>query len=298
MVPAFLSKGDTVAVVATAKVFDHQEVRNGIEVLRSWGLIVKEGEFLYEQDHYYAGSDAQRLSDLQKMFDDSTVKAIVFARGGYGTSRILDKVNFTRFSKKPKWLIGFSDLTILHSEVQKRGIASIHGNMCLQLAKPEFATSVQALKETLAGKMSALTGPYHSKNRKGKAKGIVVGGNLTLLIHALGTSSDFDWKGKILFLEEIGESLYHLDRMMLQLKRCGKLKNLAGLVLGQFSDMKDTTPPFGKKVEEIIFEHVASYKYPVAFGFACGHEAPNFPLVLGGRYSLSVEEESVLKYIG
>ncbi|MCU0431107.1 MAG: LD-carboxypeptidase [Cytophagaceae bacterium] len=289
VIPPRLEKGDQIAVVATAKVFNAEDVKAGMEVLKSWGLQVVPGKNLWKTDRYFAGTDAQRLSDLQTAIQNKNIKAILFARGGYGTSRIIDQVNFSALKTHPKWMIGFSDLTILHTELQRRGIASLHGNMCLQLANPAHALSVQALRETLAGIPYAHTLPSAAQQRVGKARGILAGGNLTLLVHGIGTASELDTSGKILFLEEIGESIYHIERMLIQWKRAGKFKKLAGLVLGQFTDIGDTQPAFGKSVEQVIRELVQEYSFPISFGVCSGHGSPNYPLVFGAPYVLQVQ---------
>lgn len=298
MIPSFLNKNDAVAVVATAKTFDAATVRRGVAVLRAWGLRVKEGKNLYRQDNFFAGTDAERLSDLQTALDDPEVRAIICARGGYGTSRIIDSLNFTRYARNPSWIVGFSDITMLHLELQRKGIASLHAPMCINLGDAQYASSAQNLKEALAGKFSDIVVAPRAFNRVGKSMGKLIGGNLTMLIHSLATTNDSDWSKRILLIEEVGENLYHLDRMMLQLKRVGKLKSLAGLIVGYCTDMKDSSPSFGKTTNEIIASHCSEYKFPIAFGIPSGHQAPNISLMMGGNYTLDVQKSEVrLSYV-
>ncbi|HEU4901622.1 MAG TPA: LD-carboxypeptidase, partial [Flavisolibacter sp.] len=267
-----------------------------IETLDSWGYNVELGASTHRQSsNYFSGTDAERLEDLQQMLDNKKINAILCARGGYGVSRIIDDLSFKKFKKNPKWIIGFSDITVLHAHLQARyKMASLHAPMAAAFNEGEFNNPyIQSLKKALEGEMAVYEcngGPF---NKKGKAKGELVGGNLTLLAHLIGTPSDVKTKNRILFLEDVGEYLYNIDRMLLQLKRAGKLDKLAGLVIGGFTDNKDTERPFGKEVHEIIHDQVKDYDYPICFGFPVSHEKENYALKVGGRYQLAVEEVNV-----
>jgi muramoyltetrapeptide carboxypeptidase len=288
--PDFLKKNDQVAVVATAKKFSAEQLETGLHKLEAWGLRVVPGKNLYKEHHQFAGSDKERLSDLQKALDNKNIKAIFCARGGYGTNRIIDQADLTKFRQNPKWLIGYSDVTILHCLLQREGFQSIHGTMPLLFDKDSY-DSLESLRKTLFGEKIEYTIQADALNRKGKTEGILIGGNLSILQSVIGTPTDFDTRKKILFIEDIDEYLYQLDRMMIHLKRAGKLKNLAGLVVGHFSDMKDNDTAFGKNVKEIILESVREYKFPVCFNFPAGHETENMALRFGAKLKLNVERE-------
>jgi muramoyltetrapeptide carboxypeptidase len=274
-----LRKGQTIGIVVPARKVDHEKLRDGIQIIESWGLKVELGKYCFEKDNtYLAASDADRLSDFQHMLDSESIDAIFCARGGYGTTRILDQLNFTRFIKQPKWILGFSDITALHLKLHQLGVPSIHGCMPTQFSNPEYAVSVVHLKQLLffdsPVEIVATSNPH---NRSGEANGKIIGGNLSLVVDALGTSTAPDTAGKILVLEEVDEPLYKIDRMLTQLKRAGKLSPLAGLVIGHMTDLKDTELPFNQTIEELILDKVSEFKYPVGFDFPIGHEAPNLP---------------------
>lgn len=269
------------------------------QTLASWGFKVKMGKTVGHQFHYFSGTDEERLQDLQQMLDDPQVNAILCARGGYGCSRIVDKIDWRRFKKHPKWIIGFSDVTVFHSTLfTKLKIASLHAPMA-NAFNDGGATEmyVQSLKKALTGKKNHYTVKAHPLNRKGKAIGFLLGGNLSLLAHQLGTASDIHTRGAILFLEDVGEYLYNVDRMLLQLDRAGKLKHLAGLVFGGFTDNKDTSSPFGKTIEQILAERIAAYDFPVCFDFPVSHEKENVALKVGATYQLQVGKTITLKEI-
>jgi len=297
--PPFLKEGDTVAIISSARKVSKAEMKPAIEILKSWGLNVQTGKNLYREDHQFAGTDEERAADFQKAVNSNTVKAILFARGGYGTVRIINRVDFKRFVKNPKWIICFSDITVIHSHLQKNfGIETIHAPMCLNLQNLS-ATCLGVLKATLFGERlsyssSKQQATLEKLNRKGKATGVLTGGNLSLLYALAGSASDIDTSGKILFLEDLDEYLYHIDRMMMNLKRSGKLQNLAGLIVGGMSEMKDNEIPFGKTAEEIVADAVAEYSFPVVYGFPAGHIQNNFPLILGREATLSVTEKMEL----
>jgi muramoyltetrapeptide carboxypeptidase len=286
--PAFLTKGDKIAIIASARKVSKDELQPAIELLTGWGLEVVLGSNLFNQENQYAGSDSERAYDLQMMFDDESIKAVICARGGYGTMRIIDKIDFTKFKQHPKWMIGFSDVTVLHSHIHHLGIQTLHAKMLLNINKNSEST--ETLRKALFGEALHYEVQAHSLNRKGVAKGELVGGNLSLLYALSGSVSDIDTAGKILFLEDLDEYLYHIDRMMIHLKRSGKLDHLAGLVIGGMTDMKDNAIPFGKTAEEIIIDAVKEFKYPICFNFPAGHIDRNLALVLGKKMELSVSD--------
>ena len=287
----YLKQGDTVAIIATARKINNTEIQPAKEFLESKGLNVLLGKHLFETDNQYAGTDAQRAEDLQWALDNKDIKAIIIARGGYGTVRLLEKIDFTEFKKQPKWLVGYSDVTVLHSAIHQLNIASMHATMPINFFKNEEAT--QSLIASLFGTMEAISISPCNQNKNGTAKGIVVGGNLSLLYALSGTAYDLETTNKILFIEDLDEYLYHLDRMMMQLKLSGKLKNLRALIVGGMTDMRDNTIPFGKTAEEIILDAVKEYDYPVCFNFPAGHIDKNLALKLGAEYELTVSAKNV-----
>ncbi len=292
--PDFLQKKDTIIIIAPANAVNREEINPAIEIFKSWELDVILGKQLFNTHHTFAGTDEERLEDLQNAMDNPTIKAIVCARGGYGTARIIDKLDFTKFLKNPKWLVGFSDITILHTHLHRLSIASIHGSMPLLFPK-QTKEAIQSLKNTLFGNHIEIKTKPHLLNQKGKAKGILIGGNLSLLVNSLGTSSEIDTENKILFLEDVNEYVYHLDRMIVQLYRANKLKNLAGLIVGQFSEIKDNLKGFGASIEQTIIEWTKTYSYPIAFNFPIGHEEHNIGVICGKEMNLIVEDnESIL----
>ena len=294
--PPYLKRGDTIGLIAPAGYMPFEKMQTCIDILNEWGYHVKTGDTAYSQSEtYFSGTDDQRLSDVQQMLDDPEVKAILCARGGYGVSRIIDQLSFKKFRKHPKWLIGFSDITVFHSHIYTNyKISTLHAPMAAAFNDGGYNNPfVQSLKAALAGDLADYECIAHDFNQLGKAEGVLVGGNLALLAHLVGTPSDIKTKNKILFLEDVGEYLYNIDRMFLQLKRSGKLEKLAGLIIGGFTDNKDTERPFGKTVYEIIQEHVKEYDYPICFGFPVSHEKENYALKIGVEYILTVAANGV-----
>jgi muramoyltetrapeptide carboxypeptidase len=289
MLPPSLRKGDTIAIAATARKVSLAEMQPAITLFESWGLKVLLPEGFFNADHQFAGNDAHRADNFQQLLDNADVKAIICARGGYGTARIIDKIDFSRFSEYPKWIIGYSDITVLHSHILSHTpVASLHATMPINMQSHNAdEQSIESLRHVLFGERVSYSFPFQPLNRDGKAQGRLIGGNMSVLYSLLGTPSDIVTDGCILFLEDLDEYLYHIDRMMLNLKRNGKLAKLAGLVIGGMNDMKDNTVPFGKTAEEIIAEHTAGYDYPVAFGFPAGHEIRNLALPFGTHYTFS-----------
>ncbi|MCC9166700.1 S66 peptidase family protein [Pontibacter harenae] len=293
-----LQPGDKIAILATARKISLAEVEFAIQVFESWGLEVVLGRTIDTAYHVFAGDDALRIQDLQQALDDPSIKTIVCGRGGYGTTRIIDQVDFTKFRQHPKWIVGFSDVTALLCHVHNLGIESVHGIMPLLFSKEGAAPSIESLRQVLFGEELNYTAASHAFNRTGTGQGQIIGGNLSLLDSIIGTKSDIDTTGKILFLEDLNEYLYHVDRMMVHLDRSGKLNSLAGLIVGDMSDMLDNADPFAKDAYEIIAEHVAKYNYPVCYGFPVGHEPLNLALVCGREAKLEVQEDGVrLGYI-
>ncbi|HOZ86374.1 MAG TPA: LD-carboxypeptidase [Bacteroidia bacterium] len=294
LIPPYLKVGDTVVIIATARKISDEELNPTINILNSWGLRAELAPNLFKSHHQFSGSDEERTEDLQWALNHKTAKAILIARGGYGTLRIIDNVDFTEFKKNPKWLIGYSDVTVLHSHLQSIGIVSLHATMPVNFLKHEDATL--SIRQLLFNEQIDYAIPCHPLNKPGKAEAEVIGGNLSLLYALSGSASEVDFTNKILFIEDLDEFLYHIDRMMLQLKRSGKLKNLAGLIVGGMSEMKDNSISFGKNAEEIIHDAVSEYNYPVCFNFPAGHIDENMALYLGKPGHLEVTKNNVKFY--
>lgn len=295
-VPPYLVKGDTIGLVCPAGFMPFEKVKTCVQVLQDWGYNVKVGNTVGGGSQtYFSGTDDERLHDFQQMLDDQEVKAVLCARGGYGTGRIIDGIDFRQFSKQPKWIIGYSDITVLHAHIYTNyNIATLHAPMAGAFNEGGFSSEyVLSLKQALEGKKIRYQVPAHPLNRKGEAVGELVGGNLALLAHLVGTDSDIKTKGRILFIEDVGEQLYNIDRMLYQLKRSGKLSKLAGLIFGGFTDVHDTDRPFGKPVETILKEIVAGYDFPVCFDFPVSHTERNYALKVGAGYKLKVTKNKV-----
>lgn len=292
--PAPLKPGDKIGVIAPAGAIRYPEdITAGMQALTEWGFDVVEGKTPALRHFQYAGTDDQRLEDLQYMLDHPEIKAIIAVRGGYGCSRIIDRVDFGRFGKHPKWLIGFSDITLLLCHLEALGFAGIHGPMVKQIGTEGSELASDSLRRILLGEPIAYTAPPHSFNRPGNAKGRLSGGNLCLFAHSIGSPSEIDTRGRILFLEDVGERLYNLDRMLWQLGRAGKLSGLAGLIAGRFTENTGLPEIFGQDTFEIISSHVKEYLYPVAFEFPIGHVPDNRPVVIGKEAVLEVMNEGV-----
>ncbi|WP_020598124.1 S66 peptidase family protein [Spirosoma panaciterrae] len=295
IVPPFLRPGDTVGVVSPASWFPYEELADGLRILRDdWQLNVIEGDSLRAIDGPFAGSDDLRRADLQRLFDDPTVRAVFAARGGYGCYRIADGLDLTGLEANPKWLIGFSDVTVLLSLLHNHQLVSLHGLMPRQFGDPDRAASLESVRQWLFGEIPAhYTVPVHPLNRIGQASGPLVGGNLTMLSNSIGTPTDVDLDGKILFIEDIDETFFSLDRMLTQFRRGGRLANLAGLVVGQFTDMRgNASLPFGKDANEIIADAVSAYRYPVLFDFPAGHVPFNLALPIGKTVTLQLTTQT------
>ena len=288
-IPTYLKKGDTIGITCPAGYMAAEKAQACIATLQSWGFKVMVGKTLGSQSkNYFSGTDEERRDELQAMLDDKNIHAILFGRGGYGMGRIIDQLDFTKFKKQPKWVIGFSDITVLHAHLYtKIKTASLHAPMAAAFNEGENEF-IQSLHKAITGKKAKYSCAAHPFNKQGAVTGELVGGNLSLLAHITGTPSDINTKNKILFLEDIGEQLYNIDRMLYQLKRSGKLDKLAGLIIGGFTDIKDTERPFGKTIYEAISDIVAAYDYPVAFNFPVSHGTENYALKIGVNYTLKV----------
>jgi muramoyltetrapeptide carboxypeptidase len=294
--PPYLQTGDTIGIVCPAGYMAKEKAQACINTIKSWGYKVRIGRTLgADQQNYFSGTDTQRLSDLQQMLDDNQIKAVLCARGGYGTGRIIDDISFEKFKKNPKWIIGFSDVTILHAHLCSiYNIASLHAPMAAAFNNDEDKNEfVLSLQKVLRGEKIKYACDGHALNKKGNSTGELVGGNLSLLAHLSGTPSAFNTNGRILFIEDIGEYLYNIDRMLYQLKRNGKLHGLSALIVGGFTNMKDTERPFGKNVYEIVRDIVREYDFPVCFNFPVGHQRENYALKIGAVYNLTVRKGKV-----
>jgi muramoyltetrapeptide carboxypeptidase len=299
--PDYLKIGDTIAIVATAGIIkDKEPIKKAIELAKSWGLNVLLGKNTFNQTNHFAGTDAERLSDLQLALDNKNVKAIWCARGGYGTVRIIDGVDFSKFKQYPKWVIGYSDVTVLHSHLHNLGFETLHAmlGMSMNIEEEKRLKSVESLKSTLFGKTITYKVPNSKYNKQGNAKGELVGGNLSILQGLLGSNSSIDTSNKILFFEEIGEYLYHIDRMVYALKRSGYFKNCNGLIIGGMTKIKKNTTPFGKTIEELILDATKEYDFPIFFDFPAGHDNDNRALILGRKIEMEVgKQNSVIKFM-
>jgi muramoyltetrapeptide carboxypeptidase len=295
-IPRYLKTGDTIAIVCPAGYMPAERAATCIETLQTWGYKVRVGHTLGgPSDNYFSGTDDERLTEFQQMLDDPGVSAILCGRGGYGLTRIIDRIDFSTFVKAPKWIAGFSDITILHTHIWSNyKIVTLHSPMAGAFndggAEDVY---VQSLRKALNGEKASYECAPHPFNRTGAATGRLVGGNLSLIAHLAGTISDIKTKGKILFLEDVGEYRYNIDRMLHQLKRSGKLDRLEGLVIGGFTDSKDTTRPFGATVEEIIRDVIGEYDYPVCFGFPVSHDRENYALKIGVEHTLCITPEKI-----
>jgi muramoyltetrapeptide carboxypeptidase len=290
IIPPSLKPGDAVAIVAPAKYIPQEKYTAILDVIARFGYHAVRGKTTFLEHGPFAGTDAERLSDLQHMINNPDIKAIFCLRGGYGSIRIVDSLDFSSFKTQPKWLIGFSDITVLHQALTRLGVASVHGQMPVNFSQ-HVPHSVTALFNVLKGEAQNYTVEPHPLNRHGETTGQLTGGNLSILCSLMGTPFEPQTGGKILFIEDIGEYLYRLDRLMQQLRLAGKLTNLKALVVGGLTDMQDNTPAFTKTAEEIIYDAVKDYPYPILFGFPAGHIANNYPLVLGGNYRLLVNNK-------
>ncbi|MFI5172402.1 MAG: LD-carboxypeptidase [Chitinophagales bacterium] len=288
-----LKKGETLGILSTARWQEEEELKLSNDFFREWGLKTVYGKTIKARHDQFAGDDDLRTSDLQQFLDDPSISAIICSRGGYGTIRIIDKIDFTAFVQRPKFICGFSDITVLHTHISdKLGISTIHSTMPICFSS-NSTESIQTLKNVLFGLPNPYEIPAHPLNKTGEAEGILAGGNLSILYSLLGTRFGFSTSGKILFLEDVDEYLYHIDRMMMSLKLAGKLENIKGLIVGGMTEMKDNLVKFGKSAQEIISEHVTNLNIPVCFGFPAGHQDDNRALYMGSKTKMRVGSDGV-----
>lgn len=293
--PPSLKKGDCIGLISTARKISREELEPSIKVFKKWGLKVKFASHLFEEENQFAGSDEQRLADLQGFIDNPEIKAILCVRGGYGTVRIIDELNFLSLRNKPKWICGYSDVTVLLNKLNSLGIECLHSTMPISFSSNTQA-SIESIKNVLFGKEHILKAIAHPLNRNGEARGKVIGGNLSMLYSQLGSPTALNTEGQILFIEDLDEYLYHIDRMLHNLKRNSYFEKLAGLIIGGMSDMNDNTVPFGRNAEEIISDMIRPYNFPVCFGFPAGHVDDNHALIFGRRANLVVGNEVELQF--
>jgi muramoyltetrapeptide carboxypeptidase len=301
-IPPHLKKGDTIGITCPAGFITLEDIQPAVTKMKEWGFEIKIGNTVGKKDFTLGGTDEERLQDFQQMLDDKNIKAIMCARGGYGAVRIIDQLDFKKFIIKPKWIIGFSDITVLHSHLNKNfNIASIHSKMCNSFpkdwskAEPVQIETIESIQKCLAGEKMGYTATPNEKNKTGIAEGVLIGGNLKTLETLAGSKSDINTDGKILFVEDTGEYLYSIDRMFWNLKRTGKLTKLKGLIIGGFKIKPADTPEeeFGKTLYEIVLEKVKEYNYPVCFDFPVGHQKNNFALKCGMKHRLAINTTSV-----
>ncbi|WP_407557044.1 LD-carboxypeptidase [Winogradskyella sp. 4-2091] len=292
--PPYLKAGDTVAIVAPSGILknNEDEVQKATMLLQNWGLHVVIGKHLYNKADHFAGTDDERCEDLQNAMDDPKISAIWCAKGGYGTVRVLDKLNYTKFKENPKWIIGYSDITALHNQLHNEGFQSLHALMCISLTKDlnEVKNAIDTFKSAIFGNPTDYTLEGSNFNKIGETSGELVGGNLTVLHTMLGSETSLDTSGKILFIEEIGEYKYHIDRMLQSMKRAGYFDNLNGLVVGNMSKMRKNTTLWGTSIEQLIIDALKEYDFPIAFNMPAGHEKDNRALVLGRTIDLKVSK--------
>ena len=294
--PTSLKKGDSIAIIAPAGILKNKKeiIEKAKELAESWGLKVLIGKHVFNQNNHFAGTDKERATDFQEALDNPNIKAIWGARGGYGSVRILDALDFAKFKENPKWIIGYSDVTAIHNHVHNLGVQTIHGMMgtSMQFDEEKNKKSIETLRKALFGEGLSYEIPSSKYNRTGSAEGELVGGNLTLLLTMLGSESSINTEGKILFIEEIGEYKYHIDRMLQSLKRAGYFNKCKGLVVGNMSNVKKNTTKWGSSIEQLILDVVSEYDFPVLFDFPAGHEIDNRALILGRNVQMNVKKSN------
>jgi muramoyltetrapeptide carboxypeptidase len=296
--PPYLVKGDKIGIVSPARSITFEEVHPAIRFFQRHDLEVVLGTHVFSKHHQFAGTDLQRSRDMQQMLDDDSIRAIVCSRGGYGTVRIIDSLDFTRFRENPKWIVGYSDITVLHAHIHRiLGIETLHATMPVNMKNDRGDEAMHTLVKALSGEALAYSYPTPPLSREGRAEGLLTGGNLSILHNLMGTVSEPETAGKILFLEEVDEYLYHIDRMMVNLGRAGKLAGLRGMVVGGLSKMNDNAIPFGKSAAEIIAGAVKDYNFPVCFDFPAGHLDANMAMIMGRKVRLSVGKDVELEFL-
>lgn len=293
--PPYLQPGDTIAIVAPAGILKNKQqvIEKAVEMINGWGFHVVFGKNLYKQNNHFSGTDQERAADVQQALDDPTIKAIWAARGGYGSVRILDKLDFTKFLQQPKWFIGYSDITAFHSHIHNLGVQTIHGMMAVSVDDDAalLQETIETFKKAIFGKIIKYEIDSSEYNKIGEAEGEIVGGNLTLLSNMLGSKSSINTDGKILFFEEIGEYKYHIDRMLQSLKRAGYFTNCKGVIVGDMTKIKTNSTPWGSSTHQLIFDALKEYDFPIIFNFPAGHEADNRALILGRKIKMTVTKD-------
>lgn len=297
-IPPYLKKGDTIGITSPAGYITAEEMQPAIQLMESWGYRVQLGTSIGKRDFNFGGTDEERLHDLQYMLNTNSVKAIMCARGGYGSVRIVDRLKWNLFKANPKWVIGFSDITVLHAQISRLNVASLHSKMTNSfpddpaLADITQIKTIDSIRQALSGDKMVYDTPSVEFNRNGTTTGRLIGGNLRTLETLAGTSSDILTAGKILFLEDTSEYMYSIDRMFWNLKRTGKLASLNGLIIGGFGIKQDDPgEEFGKTIYDVVMEKVSGYKYPVCFQFPVGHQRNNYALKCGVQHQLVVNAE-------
>ncbi|MFN3917152.1 MAG: LD-carboxypeptidase [Flavobacteriales bacterium] len=296
LTPPPLKYGSKAALISTARKVDSSQVKLAVEQFRSWGIELVAAPNLFSEFHQFSGTDEERAADLQWAINQSEIEAIICFRGGYGTVRIIDKIDFSPLLTRPKWIAGYSDVTVLHARLNTLGVVSIHGSMPVNFPR-NTQEAINTLRQALFGELIEIESSGNSLNRHGIAEGELVGGNLSIIYSLQGSKDAFKTSGKVLFIEDLDEYLYHIDRMMQNLKRSGVLSSIKGLIVGGMTDMRDNAVPFGKIAEEIILDAVSEYSYPVCFGFPAGHINDNRAVIFGKKIRLEVSSTSSLTYV-
>ncbi len=292
--PPYIQQGDRIGLVCPAGAIPIEKVQNCIETLEKWGYLVQLGKTVGAKEHSFSGTDTERALDLQAMLDDENIKVILCARGGYGMSRIIDQIDFSKFNAHPKWVVGFSDITVLHAALQKQNCMSIHGPMAAAFNKGDAGLKyIDSLRHCLEGKATQYKANSHTFNKIGLVQAPIIGGNLCMMAHLVGSKNQMDTSGKIIFLEEVAEHHYNIDRLMIQCKNAGLFEKCVGVIVGGFTDLKDNASDFGATANEIVLQHLQHLPIPICFDFPLGHGLENFAIKQGQDYLLEVQEQGV-----
>jgi len=292
--PPYIQQGDHIGLVCPAGAIPIEKVQNCIETLEKWGYLVQLGKTVGAKLHSFSGTDTERALDLQAMLDDENIKVILCARGGYGMSRIIDQIDFSKFNAHPKWVVGFSDITVLHAALQKQNCMSIHGPMAAAFNKGDAGLKyIDSLRHCLEGKATQYKANSHTFNKIGLVQAPIIGGNLCMMAHLVGSKNQMDTSGKIIFLEEVAEYHYNIDRLMIQCKNAGLFEKCVGVIVGGFTDLKDNASDFGATANEIVLQHLQHLPIPICFDFPLGHGLENFAIKQGQDYLLEVQEQGV-----
>ncbi len=292
--PAHLKKGDTIGIVSPGAQIAKDKIENAIKILKEFGFKVRLGKNVLNKSEYFAGTDKERTTDFQNMLDDDNIKAILCSRGGYGTLRVIENLNFTDFLKNPKWIVGFSDVTVLHAHINNYlGIESLHATMPIDFPKNGINSGINSMISALKGINPIYEFEVNKLNKNGVSQGILTGGNLSVLYSLRGTKFDINPEGKILFLEDIGENLYHIDRMLMNLRIGGIFDKISGLIIGGFNEMRDSTNSFARSAYEVISNVMVDYRFPVIYDFPAGHTKENLAICFGKLLKMEVARKIV-----